>query len=61
MFEKFADSSVIDKTHSDLPLNAVVQKKYSLIIYSLKLILYFCCEFKKMGFFLIRFLCVYIY
>lgn len=26
MFEKFADSSVIDKTHSDLPLNAVVQK-----------------------------------
>ena len=44
MFEKFADSSVIDKTHSDLPLSAVVQKKYSLIIYSLKLILYFCCE-----------------
>ncbi len=26
MFEKFADSSVIDKIHSDLPLNAVVQK-----------------------------------
>ena len=26
MFEKFADSSVIDKTHSDLPLNVVVQK-----------------------------------
>ena len=26
MFEKFADSSVIDKTHSGLPLNAVVQK-----------------------------------
>jgi len=26
LFEKFADSSVIDKTHSDLPLNAVVQK-----------------------------------
>ena len=26
LFEEFADSSVIDKTHSDLLLNAVVQK-----------------------------------
>ena len=26
LFEKFADSSVIDKIHSDLPLNDVVQK-----------------------------------
>ena len=53
LFEEFADSSVIDKTHSGLPLNValqskyntllvlilelVVPKKYSLIIYSLKL------------------------
>lgn len=29
MFEKFADSSVIDKTHSDLPLSAVVQNERS--------------------------------
>ena len=67
----------IDKIHSDLPLNValqskyntllvlilelVVPKKYSLIIYSLKIILYFCFEFKEMRFFLLRFLCVYIY
>ena len=61
LFDKFAYSSVIDKIHLDLLLNVAVQKKYSLIIYSLKLILYVCYEFKKMGFFLIRFLCVYIY
>ena len=44
-----------------LILELVVPKKYSLIIYSLKLILYFCCEFKEMRFSLLRFLCVYIY
>jgi len=26
LFEEFADSSVIDKTHSDLSLNVAVQK-----------------------------------
>jgi hypothetical protein len=26
LFEKFADSSVIDKIHSNLPLNVAVQK-----------------------------------
>ena len=69
LFEKFADSSVIDKIHSGSLLNVAVQskyntllvlilelvvpKKYSLIIYSLKLILYFCCEFKEVRFFLL--------
>ena len=32
LLEEFADSSVIDKTHSDLPLNVALQSKYNTLL-----------------------------
>ena len=42
----------LTRTHFQM----LLYKKYSLIVYLLKLISYFCCEFKEGRFFLLRFL-----